>query len=93
MPERPNRRRFLQTSSAAGALLAVGVHSQLAAQESNAANAKLNIGIVGAGGRGRDNMGVSRARISLRSVMSTRTTSLRRSSNARRRPSIAIGGS
>jgi predicted dehydrogenase len=57
MSHRPTRRRFLQTTSSAGALLAIGVHSQLPAQVSTSANAKLNIGIVGAGGRGRDNMG------------------------------------
>jgi predicted dehydrogenase len=53
---RQTRRRFLQTTSAGTALLlAGGVHSQLAAQETKSANEKLNIGIIGAANRGADN--------------------------------------
>jgi len=53
---RQHRRAFLQTTAAGTtALLAGGVHSQIAAAESRAANEKLNIGIVGAAGRGAAN--------------------------------------
>ena len=52
------RRRFLQTTAVGtSALLAGGVHSQVSAQDSDSPNEKLNIGIIGAGGRGRANTG------------------------------------
>ena len=58
MQNKQTRRGFLQTTAVGtSALLAGGVHSQLSAQESNSPNEKLNIGIVGAGGRGRGNTG------------------------------------
>ncbi len=59
MQTKQSRRRFLKTTSAgAGLLLAGGgVHSQLAAQQSNSPNEKLNIAIIGVAGRGGANIG------------------------------------
>lgn len=59
--KRQTRRDFLQTSSAAGvAWIGTGVHSSLPIRPSTSPNEKLNIGIIGCGGRGRANLnGVS----------------------------------
>jgi predicted dehydrogenase len=48
-----SRRRFLQTSAAAGASLAFGAPAILRAKN---LNEKLNIAVIGSGGRGRHNM-------------------------------------
>ena len=58
MSRRRSRRQFLQQGLAAGTALAgVGYWSQRAAAESKGPNERLNIGIIGSGGRGGANLG------------------------------------
>jgi predicted dehydrogenase len=55
---RTTRRDFIQTTGVAGAAwLTTGVHTSTEATESRSPNDKLNIGIIGSGGRGRANLG------------------------------------
>ena len=53
MKHHPTRRRFLQTAVAAG----LGYFSCRSAAAAESANEKLNVGIIGVGGRGAGNMG------------------------------------
>lgn len=60
MTARNSRRRFLQTSAAIGAGLFIAPSSRGADQAAKSPNEKLNIGVVGPGGRGYSNLeGVS----------------------------------
>ena len=85
MPRRVTRRSFLKhTGFAAGAAMGggsgLGVWTSRAAAAPNSANEKLNVAIIGAGGRGGPNLATSRssARTSSRSATSTRTRLARR---------------
>jgi predicted dehydrogenase len=52
------RRQFIHTSGAAGAILiSTGVHTSTDVRDSKSPNEKLNVGIIGSGGRGRANLG------------------------------------
>jgi predicted dehydrogenase len=56
MPANVRRRDFLKTAAATGAAASIGAWSELPARASSSPNEKLNIAIIGAGGRGADNV-------------------------------------
>jgi hypothetical protein len=68
--ERFNRRSFLQTSATIGAAATVSAPNILRARN---LNEKLNIAVIGTGGRGLHDLHQFAGRISLPCVMSTRT--------------------
>jgi NADP-dependent aldehyde dehydrogenase len=83
MPSLPlNRRRFLTLS----ATLSAGIFAAPAILRSQAPNSKLNIAVIGCGGKGGDNLGHYLSETSSRSATSTRSTSIKAAPEWRRRP-------